>query len=786
MTFEIGLVLAILAVSIILFITEIVAMDVVALLVLGVLAVTGLVTPAEALSGFSNPAVVTVWAMFILSAGLSRTGVANLISQRVLKLAGRGEGRMIIVIMLTAGGLSALMNNIGVAALMLPVVMDMARRTHISPSKLLMPLAYASLLGGLTTLIGTPPNLLVSEALRNRDLAPFQLFDFTPIGGCVMLGGVAFIALLGRHLLPVRDTTQESSNRGQRSLREHYALHERTFVMRLPPNSVLVNKTLAQTRLGSALGLTVYAVIRRNKTQLAPDPQTELKSDDRLLVGGRLDKLFQLRNWRELKIEKENFSLETLISNEIELAEVRLSPDSSLAGRALFQTDFRQKFGLNILAIRSNSTIKRTNLPGIMLQPGDRLLVQGKRERLQPCNESDDFDEYRPVSKNELTDFYRLQERIFAVSVARESVLVGEKLVESRLGDAFGLQVLAIIRQGVTQLMPDSEEKLQASDWLLVKGRPEDLDVLRGLQQLEIESKVPPELSDLESHEVGLIEVTLSPQTRLVGKTLRQLNFRDKYGLQVLAIWREGKPYRSNLRNLELRFGDALLILGRRENLMILAREPDLLVLTETVQQPPKTKKAPMATAIMAAVITPVLFGWLPISIAAVVGATLIVLTGCMSMEEAYRSIEWRPIFLIAGMLPLGIAMQQTGAASLLAESMVAIAGPMGPWTVILGLYLITALATTIVPTAALVVLMAPIVIKTATDMGISPHAGMMAIAMAASASFTSPISHPANILVMGPGGYRFIDYVKLGAPLALVVLIVVMIVLPIFWPLYP
>ena len=363
---------------------------------------------------------------------------------------------------------------------------------------------------------------------------------------------------------------------------------------------------------------------------------------------------------------------------------------------------------------------------------------------------------------------------------------MGEKLAESRLGDAFGLQVLAIIRQGETQLMPDSEEKLQANDWLLVKGRPEDLDVLRGLQQLEIESKIPPALSDLESNEVGLIEVTLSPQTRLVGKTLRQLDFRDKYGLQVLAIWRKGRPYRSNLRDMELRFGDALLILGRRERLMVLAREPDFLVLTETVQEAAKRHKAPLAALIMAAVITPVLFGWLPISIAAVVGGTLIVLTGCMSMEEAYRAIEWRPIFLIAGMLPLGTAMHQTGAASFLAERMVAIAGQFGPWGIVLGLYVITAVATTIVPTAALVVLMAPIVIKTTTEMGVSSHAGMMAIAMAASASFTSPISHPANILVMGPGGYRFIDYIKLGVPLALVVLITVMIVLPIFWPFYP
>jgi di/tricarboxylate transporter len=786
LTVEIGLVLAILMVAIILFVTEIIAMDVVAMLVLGTLALTGLVTPAGALSGFSNPAVVTVWAMFILSAGLTVTGIANIIGHHVLRFAGRSEARVITIIMLAAGVLSAFMNNIGVAALMLPVVMDMARRTGHPPSKLLMPLAYGSLLGGLTTLVGTPPNLLVSEALRNHGLTPFNLFDFTPIGVCVMLGGIAFVAVMGRHLLPVRDTTRVSSDRNQRSLREQYALHERTFLMRLPSNSVLVDRTLGDTRLGSALGLTVYAVIRKEKTQLAPNSHTILKADDRLLVGGRLDKLHELRNWRELKIEKGEFSLKSLISDEINLAEVRLSADSSLAGRALFQTDFRQKYGLNVLAIRSNATIVRTNLPGSMLHSGDRLLVQGKSSRVEALNETGDFDEYRPVSNKDLIEIYRLQERIFAITVPHESVLVGEKLAESRLGDAFGLQVLAISRQGKTHLMPDSEEKLEGNDWLIVKGRHEDLDVLRGLQQLEIESKTTPQLSDLESQEVGLIEVTLSPQTRLAGKALRQLEFRDKYGLQVLAIWREGKPYRSNLRDMKLCFGDALLILGRREKLLMLAREPDFLVLAETMQAAHKTNKAPVAGMIMSAVIISVLFGVLPIAIAAVAGATLIVLTGCMSMEEAYRSIEWRPVFLIAGMLPLGTAMHETGAAAFLAERMVAIAGQFGPWGIILGLYLITAMATTIVPTAALVVLMAPIVIKTSTEMGISPHAGMMAIAMAASASFTSPISHPANILVMGPGGYRFTDYVKLGVPLAMVVLLVVMIVLPIFWPFHP
>jgi len=219
MTPQIALVLTILGLAVALFATERLRMDLVALLVLGSLALTGLVSPSEALSGFSNPAVVTVWAVFILSGGLSRTGVANFVGRQVLRLAGQGEVRLVVTIMLTAGVMSAFMNNVGVAALLLPVVMDIARRTDRPPSKLLMPLAFGSLLGGMTTLIGTPSNILVSDALREHGLRPFQLFDYMPVGLVALLVGVGFMALVGRHLLPARDPIRESVP-NQKDLRE--------------------------------------------------------------------------------------------------------------------------------------------------------------------------------------------------------------------------------------------------------------------------------------------------------------------------------------------------------------------------------------------------------------------------------------------------------------------------------------------------------------------------------------------------------------------------------------
>jgi di/tricarboxylate transporter len=292
-------------------------------------------------------------------------------------------------------------------------------------------------------------------------------------------------------------------------------------------------------------------------------------------------------------------------------------------------------------------------------------------------------------------------------------------------------------------------------------------------------------LSELESAEVGLVEAVLSPHTTLVGKTLREIHFRAKYGLSVLAIWREGRAFRSNLAEMALRFGDALLLHGNREKINLLGSDPDFLVLTEGAQETPRTNKALLAVLIMVVVLLPVILGLVPIVIMVVVGVVLMVLTGCLTMDEAYRAIEWKAVFLIAGMIPLGIAMQTTGAASFVATWMVNLLGVYGPMVIMAGLFVLTSLASQMMPNPAVAVLLAPIAINTAADLGVSPYPLMMTVAVAASAAFLSPVGHPNNLLVMGPGGYRFSDYIKVGLPLTLVVLVVVMLVMPIFWPFY-
>ena len=785
MTFEIAIVLGILAISLVLFVSEVIRMDLVALLVLGTLAVSGLVTPPQAFAGFSNSAVITVWAMFILSEGLTRTGIADVISRQVMQLAGRREIPMVIVIMITAAVLSAFMNNIGVAALMLPVVVDIARRTRIPVSRLLMPLAYATLLGGLTTLIGTPPNLLVSEALTQNGYEPFKLFDFTPVGGGVMVVGIIFVAVIGRVMLP-KTRAERSTHRSQRSLRSRYKLQERTFMLRVPVDSVLVGKTLSETRIGVSTGLIIMALVRFGRSETLPSRQTVLRAGDQILVQGRLDQFTELQRLSGLVIEREAPVLKSMVASKIAYAEVRIAEGSPLVGELVRHAAFRTRFGVSVVGIHRRDKYRLTNLAYVPIRNRDQVLVQGEVEQIAELGKFDDFSEVQLLSGDELAEQYKADERMFVVRLPKYSELADITLKKSRLADIFDFRVVSIFRDGKLQVMPRGDALLSGGDLLLIEGQPEDLDVLRGLQELEIDTAGTPNLGAFESERLTLMDATLDPRSRLAGKTVGELNFRERYDIELAGIEREGETVGTDLADERLQIGDALLLLGPREKLQLLDNDTDFLILTPLGRKPPDTRRAPLASLIMLGVVVSVMLGYAPISVAAVVGGSIMILTGCLNMEQAYRAIDWRAIFLIAGMLPLGTAMQETGAASFLASQVMTLLGDAGPWPVIGGLYLITALATMIIPTAALVVLMSPIVLSAMGDLGLAPETAMMAIAMAASASFTSPISHPANILVMGPGGYRFVDYLKIGVPLTLVIFVTVMVLLPIFWPLVP
>ena len=783
MTFEIGLVLGILFVSLILFISEIIRMDVVALLVLGTLAITGLVDSKQAFAGFSNTAVITVWAMFILSEGLTRTGIADIIGRQVMRIGGNREVILIFVIMITGALLSAFMANIGVAALMLPVVVEVARRTGVAPSRLLMPLAYSTLLGGGMTLIGTPPNLLISESLVLDGHEPFALFDFMPLGGAVMIVGVLFIVIVGRFLLP-KISAESGKNVSQRSLRSLYKLQERTFMLHVPTNSVLVGKTLMETRIGASTGLIILSLVRNGRNDMLPRRKTIIRGGDGLLVQGRIDQFRELQRWSDLVIERESEVLKQMVASKVVYASIIVTEGSPVVSELIRHAAFRTRFDVAVVGIMRKEGYRLTNLAYVPIKAGDQILVQGEVGAIAQLERFPDFEKVEVYSTEQLKEAYQADERMFVVRIPKQSDLAKETLKKSRLADVFDFRVLAIFRDGELKIMPRGDEILFGRDLLLIEGQQSDLDVLRGMQELDIDTKATGNQASQETERLTLMDATLDPRSSLAGKTVGELNFREKYGIELAGIWREGTTIGTALADERLQIGDALLLLGPRDRLRLLSSDADFLILTPLGQKPPDTRKAPLAGLIMAAVIGSVMAGYAPVSIAAVIGGTIMVLTGCLNMEQAYRSIDWRAIFLIAGMLPLGTAMQESGAATYIAGQVMAFLGDAGPWPVIMGLYVLTAMATMVIPTAALVVLMSPIVLSAMSDMGLAPETAMMAIVIAASASFTSPISHPANILVMGPGGYRFVDYLKVGVPLTIVVFITVMILLPVFWPL--
>ncbi len=782
MTLDIALTFGILLIAIIFFISELLRPDLVALMVLVLLVVFGLVAPEEALTGFSNPAVVAIWAMFILSSGLARTGVAAFLGTQVIRMAGETEKRLITVLMTSAAILSAFMNNIGVAAMFLPVTIDIARRTRRAVSRLLLPMVYGSLLGGMLLLFGTSSNLVISGILQNTGLPPLGIFDFTPIGIVILLVVVLYTNLLGHRLLPRRKTPQPVSPTQlppAQDLHSLYGLEERLAILVIPEDSLLVGKTLAESRVSRALGLNVLSIERKNKQRQAPEANLVLEGGDRLLAIGSLDQIEKIISSPMFLIKSEGPIINRLFTENIGLAEIQITENSDFVGKTLVNAGFRQKYGVNVLANRRKDMIRRTNLQNMELEAGDTLLIEGLLEKLNALSDQPGF---RLLTLNDLRD-YHLEERLLFIDIPEGSALIGQTLAEARLGSAYGISVLDILRSGKEYLFPEPDIQLEANDQLIVSGHPVDIEVLDGLQKIQIEKDIKFNLSDMEIGSLSFVEVLLSPYTSLAGKTLKEIRFREKYNVSVLAIWHGDRPYRTGLQDLPLQYGDAFLCYGTRTGFELLARERDFIVLRQDVQEKPRLNKAPIAGLIMLAVVAVVIAGWLPISIAAIAGATLMVLTRCLTMDEAHKSIEWKSIFLIAAMMPLGFAMRDSGAAQLLADGVVRIAGPFGNLAILGGLMGLTLLINPFVPTVVNAVIMTPIGLATAASLGVSPYPFVMGIAYMVAACFMTPVSHPANLLVMSPGGYRFTDYLKNGIPIALIALVVSLILLPLVFP---
>lgn len=785
MTFSILLVLLILTAALASFVSERLPMDLTALMVLLAVAMTGLVEPAEAISAFSNPAVVTIAAMFVLTGGLSRTGVAGRIGRQIDRLSKGGEGRLLAALMGIACLLSAFMNNVGVAALLLPPAIELAKRRGLSPSRLLMPLSFAALLGGLITLIGTSPNVILAGQLAAALPGEgFGFFDFTPVGLAVSVVGTVYMVLVGPRLLPRHRGLGSAGGAAAADEDEPsgpYDLAERLFTLRLPQASALAGLSLAQSRLGSALSLNVLAIDHGDEgVELAPEAGALLHEGDRLVVRGRLDHFEAARSERHLVWQGLVLEAVQLTQTGYALAQLTVH-GPPLLGDTLVGQQFRQRFGPLVLGLRrADGSLVPFDFHYLNLHAGDQLLLIGRQDQLERL--STDAHAHalsRPAAAEALSAF-GLDGCLYWVRVEPVSPIVGRSLVELR-PESFGLTVVGVQHGEDLDLLPDPRYRVRRGDRILVKGRPDQLSIVQAYKDLVVEQEAP-DLAMLETEDVAMVEAALSPHTTLVGKTLRAIHFRERYGLSVLALWREGRALRTRVKDIPLRFGDALLLFGRRSRFSLLAGHPDFLLLSEGAQMEPRHHKAGLAALIfVGGVVLPTALLGVPIELSSLAGAVAMVLVGCLEIQEAYRYIQWRSLFLIAGMLPLGLAMDHSGAARLLAEYLVAGVGPWGPMAVMGSIFVVGALAAQVMPSPAVALLLGPITLTTAAQSGVSPRQLIMVLAVAASSSFFSPVGHPANVLVMGPGGYRFSDFVRVGLPLTALIMITALLTVPVF-----
>jgi di/tricarboxylate transporter len=612
--------------------------------------------------------------------------------------------------------------------------------------------------------------------LADNGLEPFSLFAFAPIGLALLAVGVLFMLTVGRKLLPSgvsRGPAQGAS--GQ--LRQVYQLDNRLFSIRIPMNSPLDGETLANSRLGNTLGFKVLAIVRGGDRRMAPEGDAVIRSGDVLFVDGEIDEIRRLLRLRDLDVQRAELERLPRPLQGVGAVRLGLTPGSTVIGKSLRDLAFRQRFGLVVVAVCRDGLFYRTHLADTVLSRGDEILALGKREDLEGLSEGANFE----VLERGLRVLRELRDHLFSIRVSDSSGLAGSTIARSRLGELVGLTVAGLIRNGETVLAVSPGEVLETGDRLLVVGDPEALLDLIELGDVELEPA--DEDASIESEDVGMAEVAIAPRSSLLGRTFAELDFRDRFGLLVLALWRGGRPVHMDLAGEAIRFGDALLLHGPRDKIQRLTTNPDFLVLSGADQAPRRTRRAKYAIGGLAVMVALVVSGLQPIHVAAFTAASLVLLARTLSMEEAYRAIEWRAVFLVAAVLPVGVAMERTGAAQLLADTVISVAGPLGPYPTLAALVLMASLLSQGLDGAPAVVLMTPVVLQAAVGLDISPYPLMMGISLAASAAFMTPFSHKANLLVMGAGGYRSSDYLRVGTPLTVAVLAIIVFAVPLLFP---
>jgi di/tricarboxylate transporter len=594
MTSQIAIVLTLLVVALVLFGTERIPIEIVSILLVLALVVTDTLTANEAFAGFGNDIVITIAGLFILTGGLAKTGVIDLIGRRLHRAAGDSEFRITALIMFAAALCAAVMKNTTTTAMFLPVVLGIGARRNISPSKLLMPLAFGAILGGTCTLIGTSTNLAVSGALPRYRMDGFSMFELTTVGLPIVGAGMLYMLLVGLRLLPRRDSAQ--------SLTEQYHVRQYMTEVVVLDNSPLIGRTLGEARISDELDLTVLGILRGTQQyRIAPHPLEQIKAGDLLLVQGRVEDILRVKS----------------------------------------------EAGIDIKA-----------------------------------------------------DF--------------------------RLSDAI-----------------------------------------------------------LEGSDVELFEAMVPRGSDFIGRSLRRLQFRNRYQLIVLAINRHGVNLLSKMSSVNLRFGDVLLLQGNRQHVESMAADGQILLLEEISERQARPSKRRWALMAFGIFLFFSVSHVVPLPVAVLLGVLILLASRALRTSEVYEMIEWRLIVLIACMISFGLAMEKTGADRYLADLIVRGTGQYGPVAVLAGFFILTVALTQPMSNQAAALVMLPIAVKTALTLGLNPRAFAVAVTYAASCSFLTPLE-PACVLVYTPGRYRFFDFVRVGSILTIVVFAIVIWLVPVFWPLQP
>ena len=614
--------LIILVVASAFFVSGKVRSDIVALCALLALMISGVLTPEEALSGFSNNVVIMMIGLFVVGGAIFQTGLAKMISSRILKLAGTSEIRLFLLVMLVTGAIGAFVSNTGTVALMLPIVVSMANNAGINSRRLLMPLAFASSMGGMMTLIGTPPNLIINDTLTGAGFGSLSFFSFTPVGLICLAVGILVLLPLTKWFLSKEksDDTKTVSGKSLHQLAKEYGLSSNLFRLRAVSGSKAVGKTIIEMDVRKVYRLNVLEIRR------------------------------------------------------IESAQHR------------FLKTVTQK-------LASADTVIRT---------GDVLYVRG--------------------------------------DMASVNRFVGD----------MGMELL------------DEHD----SEMTTRKGR------------------------SLAFYDIGIAEILLMPSSRIVNQTVKEAGFRDKFNVNVLGIRRKNDYILHDLGEAVIHDGDVLLVQGAWPDIARLSKEDtEWVVLGQPLAEAQKVTldyKAPVAAVIMVAMIAMMVFDFIPVApvTAVMIAGMLMVLTGCFrNVEAAYKTINWETIVLFAAMLPMSLALEKTGISTFISETMAGGLGSYGPMALLAGVYFTTSLMTMFISNTVTTVLMAPIALQCAMQIGVSPVSFLFAVTVAASMCFASPFSTPPNALVMRAGQYSFMDYVKVGLPLQLMMGVVMILVLPLLFP---